>query len=123
MKYIASIKKKAEITGIAKIVPPKGWEPPFNVDKRRFRFPTRKQSVHQLLSRDTSAAVKQFWDDFDAFSAENGTKLKKKPMAGGQEIDLYVLYRMVKKRGGYHAVSEEKGWKDIVAAMQVSKRF
>lgn len=50
IKYIASIEKEASRTGICKIVPPKGWNPPFAIDLEddRVQFDTRKQKIHEL---------------------------------------------------------------------------
>lgn len=121
LSYLAYVRQHADTVGIAKIVPPEGWQPPFVIDKKRLKFRTRLQSVHQLQTRDSGAAVKQFWDSFNAFMDGTGSRLKKKPMFAGQEIDLYRLYRLVQKRGGYDAVNEDKSWKDIVACLQVSE--
>lgn len=120
MAYIAFVRRHAEAAGIAKIIPPEGWDPPFAIDKRRLKLPTKVLSVHQLQSKDTSAAVKQFWQAYNGFMDASGSKLKKKPTFVGQEIDLYRLYRLVTKRGGFAAVTEERGWKDIVTGLQVS---
>lgn len=121
MAYIAFVRRHAEAAGIAKIIPPQGsWEPDFTFDKKR-KVPTKLLSVHQLQTKDTSAAVKHFWEDYNAFlDASGSNKPKKKPTFIGQEIDLYALYRVTMKRGGYHKVSEDKTWKEIVAALQVS---
>ncbi|KAL4114694.1 hypothetical protein PRIC2_014150 [Phytophthora ramorum] len=50
IKYIASIEKEAARTGICKIVPPKGWKPPFaiDLDNERVQFDTRTQKIHEL---------------------------------------------------------------------------
>lgn len=120
MAYIAFVRRHAEAAGIAKIIPPQGsWEPDFTFDKKR-KVPTKLLSVHQLQTKDTSAAVKHFWEDYNAFlDASGSNKPKKKPTFIGQEIDLYALYRVTMKRGGYHKVSEDKTWKEIVAALQI----
>jgi histone demethylase JARID1 len=107
------------IYGICKILPPEGWAPPFAIDKRRLKFPTRLQAVHQLQSRDTSAAVKLFWRGYKESLRASGAKHKKSPTFAGQEIDLYRLHRLVNKRGGYQVVTEEKGWRDVATALQV----
>ncbi|KAG3114053.1 hypothetical protein PI124_g7203 [Phytophthora idaei] len=50
IKYIASIEQEASRTGICKIVPPRGWNPPFAIDfeDERAQFGTRKQKIHEL---------------------------------------------------------------------------
>lgn len=118
MAYISWVRRQAEPYGVATIVPPQGWASPLGFDRRR-KVPTKLLSVHQLQSRDTSAAIKHFYNAYDAWMEANGTPPKKKPTLMGQELDLYRLYRLVTKRGGYKAVTEERGWKDIVAALQV----
>jgi histone demethylase JARID1 len=122
MAYIAFVRRHAEAAGIAKIIPP-NFEPDFAFDKKR-KVPTKLLSVHQLQTKDTSAAVKHFWEDYNAFLEASGSnRPKKKPTFIGQEIDLYALYRVTMKRGGYHSVTEDKTWKEIVAALQVSVKM
>lgn len=119
LRYICFVRRQAEVIGAAKIVPPAGWDAPLAIDKKLFMLGTRLQSVHQLQSRDTSAAMKQFWDSFEAFQDASGSRVKKTPTIGGHEIDLYRLYRLVHKRGGFETVTEEKGWREILSALQV----
>ncbi|CAN0496506.1 unnamed protein product, partial [Laminaria digitata] len=48
--YVESIRPTAESYGIAKIVPPRGWNPPptpMNLHARK-RVPTKKQALHSL---------------------------------------------------------------------------
>jgi histone demethylase JARID1 len=53
LKYIASIRDRASKSGIAKIVPPKGWNPPsclsqaFQGEQNK-TFATKKQYIHKL---------------------------------------------------------------------------
>lgn len=44
------IQREAEVTGICKIVPPKGWRPHFAIDlnDETNMFETRLQRIHQL---------------------------------------------------------------------------
>ena len=129
LAYIAYIRQNgAEEAGMAKIIPPEGWNSSFAIDRRRLKLPTKLVSVHMLAAKETSAAVLQhFWDAYNAFMVSSGfSRLKKTPTFMGQEIDLYRLFRLVSKRGGYAAVSDDKGgWRDVVLAMQVScdKKF
>ena len=57
LNYINKIKPVAEKYGICKIVPPKGWQPPFalNVDKLKFR--PRVQKINELDVRITLLLV------------------------------------------------------------------
>ena len=122
LRYINNvIRPQAELQcGLAKVVPPPGWRPPFAIDRRRFRFGTRVQAVHELCDKALhAAAVRRFWEDYTGFLLRRGGKHKKAPTYGGQEIDLYALWRAVRRRGGAAAVSEDKAWRDVAAALQV----
>ena len=53
LKYIASIRDRASKSGIAKIVPPKGWNPPSCLSQafqgeQNQTFATKKQYIHKL---------------------------------------------------------------------------
>lgn len=48
LRYISSISKEAQACGIAKIVPPEGWAPPFAINKAAFKFSSKIQAVHEL---------------------------------------------------------------------------
>lgn len=50
LSLLARIQREAEVTGICKIVPPKGWKPHFAIDMDDDAnvFETRLQRVHQL---------------------------------------------------------------------------
>jgi hypothetical protein len=45
LKYIASIRERAEPYGVCKIVPPAGWDPSWPIDPKTFEFATRVQNV------------------------------------------------------------------------------
>ena len=122
LKYIASIRPLAEPYGICKIVPPSSWNPPFQINKQTFRFPTRIQAVHELQDRVSLQEQQEFYDDFHKCLALEGKSLKKAPIFAGKEIDIFKMYRSVTKRGGYQAVTDDKKWKDIVRILQVSSR-
>ena len=124
LKYIHDVvRPAAELqAGIAKIVPPDGWAPPFALDRSSLSFRTRLQRVDQLQSKDTSLAARAFWDGYGAFQAERGTRHRKNPTFGGQEVDLYRLYRLVSRRGDYQTVTDDKGWRDIANILGVSAR-
>lgn len=117
--YINSLRIH-EHWGAVVVKPPPGWHDlPCAVDRFQ-KLPTQLLSVHSL-QKETTAAEKQFWMEFDVFMEQSGaSRLKKKPTLGGQEIDLYRLWRLVKKRGGYESVSGNRGWKEIVDELQAS---
>jgi len=72
LKYLASIRAKAEPYGIAKIIPPDGWAPPFAIDKGSFRFSSRIQAIHQLQDRLSLQAQQQFAEDLQACMEREG---------------------------------------------------
>jgi len=47
---------------------------------------------------------------------------RKKPVFNEQEVDLYRLYRVVEKRGGYDAISERKSWKEVAEALEIADK-
>ena len=38
LKYIKSIKNIGEKAGICKIIPPQGWNPPFSIDEKVYKY-------------------------------------------------------------------------------------
>lgn len=121
LAYIAKIKPKAEQYGACKIVPPAWWKPPFVLDKSAFKFKTRVQSVHELQERST--AEDDFEEDYYAWLRETSRSWKGLPMVNGRELDLYKLFRVVSRRGGYEKVSETKAWREVCKLLQVSLCF
>jgi len=118
--YLASIRRQAELIGMAKIIPPPRWEAQHVPDQDGVTFKTKVQSVHEMQWKDTVTEAKQFWAMFNAFQeSTGGSKGRKKPVFAGQEIDLYRLYRVVGKRGGFAEVCCKKRWKEVVNAMEV----
>ncbi|KAI8106581.1 hypothetical protein M9435_001123 [Picochlorum sp. BPE23] len=121
--YLASVRRQAELAGMAKIVPPTKWEPSHTFDRASLKFKTTSQCIHELQVKDTVTEAKQFWAMFNAFQeSTGGGKGRKKPLFAGQEIDLYRLYRIIRKRGGYEEICNRKRWKDIVVAMEIEDK-
>ena len=118
LAYIASIRPEAEAFGACKIVPPAGWVPPFSLDRTAFSFKTRVQSVHELQERST--AEEAFEEEYHSFLKAEGRVWRGPPLVSGREVDLYKLFRIVQRRGGYDAVSESKTWREICRILQVS---
>eukprot|EP00879_Flechtneria_rotunda_P018201 GHRR01019091.1.p1 GENE.GHRR01019091.1~~GHRR01019091.1.p1 ORF type:complete len:153 (+),score=35.02 GHRR01019091.1:179-637(+) len=119
LKYISSIRARAEGYGICKIIPPEGWAPPFAINKQNFRFTTRIQAVHELQDRLGLQARQEFLGDLQKCMLREGKPFRKPPVFGGKEVDLYKMYKAVTKRGGYAVVTEQKKWKDMVRILQV----
>ncbi|XAR65863.1 hypothetical protein NMG60_11011845 [Bertholletia excelsa] len=61
LRYIASIRRKAEKYGICRIVPPASWKPPCPLREKniweRSKFPTRIQKIDKLQNRDSVKKV------------------------------------------------------------------
>ncbi|XP_057778713.1 putative lysine-specific demethylase JMJ16 isoform X2 [Salvia miltiorrhiza] len=63
LKYISSIRAKAEIYGICRIVPPPSWKPPCPLKERdiweKSKFATRVQRIDKLQNRNTMRKILQ----------------------------------------------------------------
>ncbi|PIN21766.1 hypothetical protein CDL12_05536 [Handroanthus impetiginosus] len=63
LKYITSIRRKAERYGICRIVPPPSWRPPCPLKERsiweRSKFATRVQRIDKLQKRDSMRKILQ----------------------------------------------------------------
>jgi histone demethylase JARID1 len=122
LRFIASIREEAEPYGICRIIPPDDWQPKFDIEREKFKFPTRIQCVHELQERTNNIQAQQaFHRDYSAFLKANNRALKKNPVFGSREIDLFKFFKAVTRRGGYQTVTDKKGWKEISRILQVPK--
>jgi [histone H3]-trimethyl-L-lysine4 demethylase len=122
LRFIASIREEAEPFGLCRIIPPDDWQPPCTIDRKAFKFPTRIQCVHELQERSsTFQAQHVFHRDYHAFLKAHDRYLKKTPVFGSREIDLFKFYKAVSRRGGYQSVTDAKSWKDVSRILQVSR--
>jgi hypothetical protein len=121
MAYLASIRDVCESSGICKIIPPKGWEPPCPLELGSLTFPVKVQKLHELLSGDTEKEQATFYEDYDRYLRSVGKQLSKwkYPQFQGQDVDIFPFYRAVQRRGGYAAVTEHKRWKEVAQALKV----
>ncbi|XP_055961578.1 lysine-specific demethylase JMJ17 isoform X3 [Mercurialis annua] len=114
LEYIYKIRVEAEKYGICKIVPPKGWSPPFALDLDAFTFSTKTQAIHQLQARPASCDSKTFDLEYSRFLEEHcGKKLKRRVIFEGDELDLCKLFNAVKRFGGYDKAVKKKKWGDV----------
>ena len=120
LAYIASIRPQAELYGACKIRPPPGFKPDFALNKRTFRFKTRVQCVHELQERNSSQET--FSANYELWLASQGKANRGYPVIYGQEVDLWRLYRLVTRRGGYEEVTNggKGAWRDIARSLQVT---
>ncbi|RXN38019.1 lysine-specific demethylase 5B-like protein [Labeo rohita] len=110
--FINKIRPIAENTGICKIRPPPGWQPPFACDVDRLHFTPRIQRLNELETR-----VKlNFLDQIAKFWELQGCTLKI-PHVERKTLDLYVLYKLVKEEGGFDVVCKERRWTQIALRM------
>ncbi len=114
MKYIAWVASpqggNAKTYGIAKIVPPEGWNPECVLDEQSFRFRTRVQRLNSL-SADARAS-QNYQEQLQKFHAQQGRKRVSVPVIDGRSVDLYQLKLIVSGLGGYDAVCRARKWSD-----------
>lgn len=96
ISYIASIRPEAERFGLARVVPPEGWSPPWPIKDAEFTFSTRVQVVNELAKHLGSARVRAFKSDYNAYLRHCGLPHKRWPKMGGMEIDLSFLHEVVR---------------------------
>ncbi|KAK9846950.1 hypothetical protein WJX84_002284, partial [Apatococcus fuscideae] len=123
--YLAGVREPAEGFGLCAIFLPSGWTPTVVQPQEGLGcFLPAAQALHLLQdlpsSRSHKAAV--FRQQYAAFLDSQGKVLKKPPVAGGKDLDLSLLYRVVSKRGGFSIVSENKGWKQVASALQLTDK-
>ncbi|OWZ22872.1 Histone demethylase [Phytophthora megakarya] len=89
LKYISSIRHIGMQAGICKIVPPKGWRPPFAINEKTFRFRTRKPHAAVRYLEDGSN------DDIEMSTMEiliaNGWDEKAAELAHNSEICQHIF--------------------------------
>lgn len=64
-------------------------------------------NVHFALTRD------QFLKDLYSFMEVKGQAITKTPSLGYQDLDLFLLYRLVIERGGMDEVTRKQEWKTV----------
>ncbi|KAJ2212498.1 hypothetical protein IW140_005506 [Coemansia sp. RSA 1813] len=120
LEYIQRIRPEAEKAGICKIVPPAGWNPPFSLDTKRFRFKTRIQQLNSLEGKTRTNL--NYLDQLYKFHSQQGNPLTKVPQLDHRPIDLYDLRNEVATRGGYKKVNGEKRWAEIGRVLKYDRK-
>ncbi|KAL5718496.1 hypothetical protein ACHQM5_011393 [Ranunculus cassubicifolius] len=131
LKYIYTIRPQAEPYGVCKIVPPKGWKPPFGLDLENFHFPTKTQAIHKLQVRAASCDPHTFELEYNRFldGRNDGKKVSKKRrrrvrvVFEGKDLDLCKLFNAVKRYGGYDKVVEGKKWGGVSSFLRPGGRI
>eukprot|EP00271_Cylindrocystis_brebissonii_P017526 TRINITY_DN4596_c1_g1_i1.p1 TRINITY_DN4596_c1_g1~~TRINITY_DN4596_c1_g1_i1.p1 ORF type:complete len:2735 (-),score=484.18 TRINITY_DN4596_c1_g1_i1:871-9075(-) len=114
MKYISSIRQRAEQYGMCRIVPPISWKPPFALDHDKFHFTTKVQAIHRLQERPPGCDPDTFKLEYRRFCDREGLPLARWPQFEGAELDLCKLYNAVRRRGGYQKVLAQKQWQEVM---------
>ncbi|KAJ2412497.1 hypothetical protein GGI10_003647 [Coemansia sp. RSA 2530] len=120
LAYIQKIRPEAEASGLCKIVPPEGWNPPFALDTSKFRFRTRVQQLNSLEGKTRTNL--NYLDQLYKFHARQGNPLTKVPQLDHRPIDLFELRHQVTMRGGFQKVNREKRWAEIGRVMKYDRK-
>ncbi|WOO79188.1 Lysine-specific demethylase 5A [Vanrija pseudolonga] len=111
MAYIESIAPEAKKYGICKIVPPEGWQMPFELDTESFRFRTRLQRLNSIEA--ASRAKINFLEQLSMFHMQQGDSKAHIPVIDRKLLDLWRLRKEVNKLGGIDEVNRLKAWTKI----------
>lgn len=113
-------------SGICRVVPPAAWVEGLRgqcaIDRASLKFNARVQRVDQLQRKHTAVASQRFWNEYQAWMAANGVRRKGgklNPVFNGRDIELDRFHAAVARRGGYEAVTEDRGWRDIANVLDV----
>eukprot|EP00055_Hartaetosiga_balthica_P008113 m.29172 g.29172 ORF g.29172 m.29172 type:complete len:729 (+) comp6125_c0_seq1:838-3024(+) len=117
LKYIASIRHEAEKFGICVIRPPDMWKPKQVLDRYNFLFSTRLERTHQLFKRQNEATI--FIETLKVHLQKEGIFLDPWPMIGEKEVDLHLLYSVVKEFGGLQTISDNECWNGVARQVEV----
>lgn len=111
MAYIESISPEAKKYGICKIVPPEGWQMPFELETDAFRFTTRLQRLNSIEA--ASRAKVNFLEQLSMFHKQQGDAKAHIPIVDHRLVDLWRLRKEVNKLGGVDEVNRLKAWTQI----------
>ncbi|KAG0363621.1 hypothetical protein BG005_009972 [Podila minutissima] len=120
LKYIESIRADAEQAGICKIIPPKGWKPPFSLDTEVFRFKTRIQKLNSMEGETRTNL--NYLEQLYKFHRQQGHPVYKIPQLDKRPIDLFRLRKEVAARGGYKTVTAGKKWAEIGRGLNYTRK-
>eukprot|EP00897_Mesotaenium_endlicherianum_P000605 jgi/Mesen1/10545/ME000083S10045 len=114
LRYIASIRDKAEQYGMCRIVPPPAWDPPFALNREGFSFKTKLQAIHQLQERPAGCDPETFRLEYRRFLEREGLPILPWPVFLNEELDLCKLFNAVRRRGGHQKVSDDQTWGEVL---------
>ena len=110
LKYIESIFPIVYNTGIARIRPPKSFNPPFALDPENLKFTPRIQRICEMDAK--SRTKLNFMSELTKYWELNSIKLKY-PVIDQKYVDLLALKKFVIEEGGYEHVCKKKLWPHI----------
>ncbi|KAI3626144.1 hypothetical protein CBS9595_001505 [Malassezia furfur] len=96
--------------GIAKIVPPEGWQMEFVADEQTFRFRTRVQRLNELSAEGRVA--QNYREQLEQFHHQQGHGRISVPRLSNRAVDLYALKLAVQRRG-------EDDWPGVAQSLQL----
>lgn len=105
--------------GICRIIPPKQWQPSFQLDPTNFKFNTRKQRIHQLYTRFGPNC--QFIECLKEHLRTENTDEFVQPVLGSMELDLAQLSKLVTSQGGLQTVINKQKWAKIADDLKIPK--
>ncbi|GAB7347054.1 hypothetical protein MBLNU459_g3194t1 [Dothideomycetes sp. NU459] len=111
MEYMRKIAPEGAKYGIAKIIPPEGWNPTFAIDTTRFHFRVRRQELNSVEGGTRTNL--NYLDQLSKFHRQNGNNLNRFPSVDKRPLDLYKLKKAVESRGGFEKVCKLKKWAEI----------
>jgi histone demethylase JARID1 len=121
MAYIDSIAPEAKKYGICKIVPPEGWQMPFELDTEKFRFMTRLQRLNSIEA--ASRAKINFLEQLSMFHKQQGDTNAHVPVVNHKLLDLWRLRKEVNTLGGIDEVNRLKAWTRITEDLGYTATF
>jgi len=84
-------------------------------------------SVNDKIGSDGESSDEETAEEKDHFVAQlykfmddSGTPINKAPTINGRDLDLYKLFRIVHKLGGFNRVSNQNGWKSVTQKMALN---
>ncbi|KAL3316413.1 Lysine-specific demethylase 5A [Cichlidogyrus casuarinus] len=118
LEYLDKISPIAVRTGIARIIPPDDWNPPFAVDLEQFRFNPRVQRLYELEAQ--SRIKLNFISKLYQFTKLQGKDKLRIPSINGTFLDVYKLYKVVLSYGGYNNL--EGKWGEVAQQLGFSSK-
>lgn len=81
-------------------------------------------NVYLFLFQSSDDEPREEKDHFVAqlykFMDDSGTPLNKTPMINNKDVDLYRLFRVVHKLGGYNRVTNQNKWRSVAVRLKFS---